>query len=305
MALAALLALLQGGTLTEFFRATVSGGAHKFGAGVSDLGGFSLRGTLAIVSSHLGELKLDNPGTLLIGLLEIGPALLFAPLAAWVLERAARRGRVILLGLAISTFLGFLLPMMLRFEVDRDITRLTQYALLGWSLLTVIPLSLVWSKGGVLMRGAILLTTATLAFGGLVLTGPLMTAMPRAVIADGFLPADAAMTRQVWNRLAPGSLVVDSSSWRAVAVTGRLTRSALNSSTLLESWEGLLDDPRVGRLVAAGYDYAYVDGFWWREMSEPARQSFQADCVQEVAEVHDNGLNGDRWLYDLRACPAG
>ncbi len=294
LALATLLALLQGGTLTEFFRSAISGG--------TDLGGFSVRPSLAVVSSHLGELRLADPGALLIGLLEIGPALLLAPVAAWVLVRAARRGRVLLLGLAISTFLGCLLPLALRFDVDRDITRLTQYALLGWTLLAVIPLSRAWSTGRLALRTAIAVVTLALVLGGIILVGPLLTAMPRPVIADGFLPADAAMTRLIWNRLEPGSLVVDSSSWRAVAVTGRLTRSALDSSTLLDSWQDLQDDPRVGRLVAAGYDYAYVDRFWWNEMSEEARRSLQDACVQEVAAVQDNGANGDRWLYDLRAC---
>jgi hypothetical protein len=90
-----------------------------------------------------------------------------------------------------------------------------------------------------------------------------------------------------------------------VVVTGRLTRTALNSSTQLESWHELLDDPRVGRLVAAGFDYAYVDRSWWKQMSEAERRSFQDSCVKEVAAVQDNGANGDRWLYDLRACPPG
>jgi hypothetical protein len=206
LALATVLALLQGGTLTEFFRAAVFGGAQKLGAGASDLGGFGLRGTLAIVSSHLGELRLDDPGALLIGLLEIGPALLFAPLAAWMLVRSARRGRVVLLGLAISTFLGFLLPMALRIEVDRDITRLTQYALLGWTLLAVIPLSAAWTTGRLGPRAAIAVITIALVIGGIVLTGPLLTAMPRPVIAERFLPSDVAMTRLVWNRLEPGTL---------------------------------------------------------------------------------------------------
>jgi 2-keto-3-deoxy-L-rhamnonate aldolase RhmA len=85
-------------------------------------------------------------------------------------------------------------------------------------------------------------------------------------------------------------------------VTGRLTRSARDSSTLLGTWQALVDDPRVERLVASGFDYVYVDRTWWDDMDEAARQSLQAACVQEVATVHDNGRNGDRWLYDLRGC---
>jgi hypothetical protein len=239
----------------------------------------------------------------MIALFELGPALLFAPLAAWVLLRAARRHRVLLSAFAISTFLGLLSPILLRYEVDRDITRLTYYALMGWMLLAVIPLATAWSRGGAVVRGTIVVVTAALVFGGVTLAGPLLTAMPRAVFADGFLPADTAMTNLVWDRLEDDSLVAASSSWRAVAVTGRLTRSARDSSTLLGTWEALVDDPFVDRLVRAGFDYAYVDRSWWNNMSEEERQSFRAACVREVAAVHDNGANGDRWLYDLRACP--
>jgi hypothetical protein len=299
--LAGLLAVAQGGTLTEAARRVFAGGAS--GEAASSLAGFSLRETPAIVSSHLGEMRLTRPGELMIALFELGPALLFAPLAAWVLLRAARRHRVLLSAFAISTFLGLLSPILLRYEVDRDITRLTYYALMGWMLLAVIPLATAWSRGGAVVRGTIVVVTAALVFGGVTLAGPLLTAMPRAVFADGFLPADTAMTNLVWDRLEDDSLVVDSSSWRAVAVTGRLTRSARDSSTLLGTWEALVDDPFVDRLVRAGFDYAYVDRSWWNNMSEEERQSFRAACVREVAAVHDNGANGDRWLYDLRACP--
>ena len=304
LALAALLALLQGGTLTEFFRSAVSRGFQDFAAGASGLGGFSLRATPAIVSSHLGELRLFQPGELLIGLFEIGPALLLAPLAAWILLRSARRSRWMPLALSISTFIGILLPLVLRFDVDRDITRLTQYALIGWILLAVAPLALAWAKGGTALRAAIAVTTAALVFGGLVVTGPLLTALARPVTSEGFLPADTAMTRLVWDRVERGALIVDSSSWRSVAVTGRLTRSAQDSSTLLASWEALVQEPEVSRLVEAGYSYAYVDRLWWEEMSDEARRTFQQDCVREEAVVHDDGANGDRWLYDLRSCTA-
>jgi hypothetical protein len=209
------------------------------------------------------------------------------------------------LALGISSFIGFLVPVVVRFEVDRDITRLTHYALIVWILLAVAPLSLAWSKGGLYLRGAIAGTTAVLVFGGVVVTGSLLSALPKPVTTEGFRPAETAMTRQVWDRLEPGALVIDSHHWRAVVVTGRLTRSALDSSTSLESWEQLVDNPRVGRLVEAGFSYAYVDRLWWDEMSDEARRSFHDACVREVASVHDNGVNGDRWLYDLSACPPG
>jgi hypothetical protein len=300
VALAGLIAAFQGGTITEAVRGAPSEMAAQ-GAAPS-VAGFSVRDAPAIVSSHLGELRLGNPGEVLIALAELGLPLLLMPLAAWVLVRSARRGRALTLAVALSAFLGFLLPILLRYEVDRDITRLTYYALVVWLLLSVNPLHVAWSRGGGFIRVGIALATAALILPGLAVTGSLLTAVPRAVLVEDLRPADTSMARQVWDRLEPGALIMDSHPWRAVVVTGRLTRSARDSSTPLEAWQALVDHPRLERLVAAGFDYVYVDRTWWDDMDERARDSFRAACVQEVATVHDNGRNGDRWLYDLRGC---
>jgi hypothetical protein len=191
----------------------------------------------------------------------------------------------------------------IRYDVDRDITRMSQFALLGWILLGFVPLALGWAHRGTVGRLAIAAFLIVLVFGGVVVTGSLITAFPEEVFTEDFRSADATMARQTWDRLAPGSLVIDSQPWRAVAITGRLTRSSSDSTTALPEWESLVKDPTVGRLVAAGYAYAYVDTRWWSRMSGSERASFQAECVREVAAVHDGGSNGDRWLYDLRACP--
>jgi hypothetical protein len=99
-------------------------------------------------------------------------------------------------------------------------------------------------------------------------------------------------------------LVVDSDSWRSVVITGRLTKSALDSSTVLDSWRALVQEGNVGEIVAAGFEYAYVDPHWLDEMSPEGRQSFRQACVKEVASVHGDKAEDDRWLYDLRACLA-
>jgi hypothetical protein len=299
---AGLLAALQGGTLTEAVRGLVhpAGGS----SGSTGLAGFSLRSGPAIVSAHLGEMRLTHPGEVLIALFEIGPALLLAPLAAWVVAHAARRNRLILFAFAASTFFGFVLPIFLRYQVDRDITRMTQYALLGWLLVGVIPLTAIWRRAGGPARWTMGLAAGLLVFGGLVTTGSLMTALPKEVFAGVIDSPDASMARLMWNRLPPGALVVDSDSWRSVVITGRLTKSALDSSTVLDSWRALVQEGNVGEIVAAGFEYAYVDPHWLDEMSPEGRQSFRQACVKEVASVHGDKAEDDRWLYDLRACLA-
>jgi hypothetical protein len=139
-------------------------------------------------------------------------------------------------------------------------------------------------------------------FGGLVVTGPLLASLPRAVLSDRIQSIDAGMSRLIWDQLEPGGLVLDSDPWRAVALTGRLTRSAADSSSQLPEWEQLVARPEVPLLRGQGYGYVYVDRFWWNAMSEEARDTFLDPCVRTVAEGEDNGLNGRRWLFDIRSC---
>jgi hypothetical protein len=129
--------------------------------------------------------------------------------------------------------------------------------------------------------------------------------MPRAAFGDRIRPLDAAMNRALWDGLEPGSLVMDSETWRAVAVTGRLTRSSRDSSTVLEEWRGLVALPMVATLAREGYDYVYVDESWWDKMPAAARDSFGDACVEVVAERLDDSPNGFRRLFDIRACPDG
>jgi hypothetical protein len=295
--------IFQGGTITETVRGIILPAEETLVGIAGPSVGLSLRFPPAIVSAHLGELRITKPGELLIGLMEIGPVLLLLPLIAWASIRWAKRGRFLYLAIAISTFLGFVIPLFLRYEVDRDITRLTNYALMGWILLSVPLLSTFWHlKRPNWIRAVIVTVAAFVVFGGLVVAGSLFSAIPRAVFADEIEPVDAAMTRLLWDELEPGAEVLDSRSWRAVPITGRLTRSAVDSYAELNSWADLVAFPDVYQISDAGYRYIYVDEFWWDSMPEDARESYMDSCVSVIQEVHDNAANGSRWLFDIGEC---
>jgi hypothetical protein len=303
LVLASVLIIFQGGTITETVRGIILPAEETLAGIAGPSVGFSLRFPPAIVSAHLGELRVTNPGELLIGLMEIGPVLLLLPLIAWASIRWARRGRFLYLAIAISTFFGIVIPLFLSYEVDRDITRLTYYALMGWILLSVPLLAMLWNFNRPnWIRAVIVTSVALVVFGGLVVMGSLFAAIPQAVFADEIAPVDAAMTRLVWNELEPGAEVLDSRGWRVVPITGRLTRSAVDSYAELGSWADLVAFPDVHQVSDAGYRYIYVDEFWWDSMPENARESYEESCVKVIQELHDNAANGSRWLFDIREC---
>ncbi len=291
--------IFQGGTITETVRGILLPAEEALAGIAGPSVGFSLRLPPAIVSAHLGELRITRPGELLIGLMEIGPVLLLLPLIAWASIRWSKRGRFLYLAIAISTFFGFVIPLFLRYEVERDITRLTNYALMGWILLSVPLVNTFWHFW---IRAVIVTMVTFVVFGGLVVTGSLFAAIPKAVFADEIEPVDAAMTRLVWDELEPGAEVLDSRSWRAVSITGRLTRSAIDSYAELSSWADLVAFPDVHQVSGAGYRYVYVDEFWWDSMPENARESYMDSCVRVIQELHDNAANGSRWLFDISEC---
>ncbi len=302
---AVLISLLQGGTLTEVGRSLVARVAGIPGtSGAASL--FSFRLPPAIVSSHLGELRFDRPGQLIVALFEMGPVLLAGPLVAWATIRWARRRRFELVAVAVSSYLGLLIPIFIRYNVDRDITRLSGAGLLDWVLLAVPTLWILWprlrsfwSKAGILAVGG------TTVFAGLIVLGPLLTAASRPVLSNDIAVVDAAMNRRFWDRLEPNALVLDSGGWRAVAVTGRPTRSAFDVTNDLPAWRDLVSAPGASRVAQEGYSYVYVDQHWWDSMSEADRDSYNGPCAVLLGEETDNNANGLRRLYDVRQCGGG
>lgn len=301
IALAGAISLFQGGTLTAMRADLLGSGATASGS--AGLAGFSLRWPPAIVSAQLGELSLLDSKTLLVGLLELGPVLLAAPAAVWLTRRWLIRGRYQLAGLGVASVIGVLLPLVVRYQSDRDITRLTAEGLLGWLLLAVAAAALLLRArpAGRLMWGGLGWAAVT-CFGGLVVTGSLLTAIPRAMLSSDIAPIDARMTDRFWGVLEPDSLVLDSHPWRAVALTGLPTRSSPSSLETLPEWEALVADPTLESIVEAGFRYVYVDEYWWQRNGNALAAQFSDPCVELLGMETDEGANGSRRLFDLAGC---
>jgi len=298
---AAALSLVQGGTFTEIARGVVGLGGP---AGVS-VAGLSLRWPPAIISAHLGVLHPDRPFELMVALAEAGPVLIVAPLTLILLRRSALR-RFELASLAMSAPLAALIPCLVAYSVDRDITRFTTYAMVAWFLLAV---PVLWVLARRLRKGAIhhlgIVWGVVAVLGGVVVFGGLMTAAGQSVFSEAIAPVDASMARLAWGKLGPGSKILDSHPYRAVIVTGLATQSTRTDFEPYESWTALVAQPDARAIADAGFRYVYVDTSWWGAMTDLQRASFRAGCVVQVASSHDEGQNGDRWLFDLQGCASG
>ena len=299
--LAGFLSLVQGGTLTEIAKAALAPTGSTGVAGGEPA--FFLRWPPAVVSSHFGELRFTDPWALAVGAIELG-----APLAAafLVVRRAfhgGRRRRFEIGTLAVASLAGFLIPLVVGYSPDRDVSRLTAFSLQVWILLSIPLLFQAWRRWpGWPVRAGTILYLVVLTFSGVATLASLLTAAPRVVFTEDVAPLDAGMASVMWNRLPKDAVVFDSHPWRAVVLTGRATRSSDLAYESLPEWNALVADPSPGRLARAGYSHVYADEVWVRGLPEAAQRSFDDPCVQVLWDGEDNADNGWRRLLDITSC---
>jgi hypothetical protein len=311
--------LLQGGTLTEMARNLIFGaGAHlqtasaALGVGLASIGsfaptldllGFSLRWPPAIVSSHLGALNLFSPVQLIVGLFEIGPVLLFTPwITRWAWRRA-QAGDWALGVLMISAWVGFIIPIFLLYESDRDISRLSGQALLTWTLMLtfmVAERTFTWKP---FVRKVGIAALALTVFGGIVITGTQFSAATSTQLGDGFNKLDAAITAQMWGKI-PEDARVFGPLGSTTILSGHLTGQLLDEAPANSVWEIILNAPTLQNLLKWHFDMVYIDSRWWDGLPAKmqAQASLDASCVETLAEVWDNSHVNFRRLMDLRGC---
>ena len=294
--------LVQGGTLTEIFRKLIWGSSIKslVPAG-STIAGFSIRWPPAIPSTET-TFSLFSPGQLLVALSELGPVVLFAPLITVWAWRRFQKGDWPLGALALAAWVGFLGPIFIRYQVDRDITRLIAFAISIWTVFLAI---LVWEwidANKKIFAYTSVAVLGLMAFGGIVVSGFILPSSARTVLSYTHIltPLDALVSRDTWDRLPESSEVFDSKMWRATALTGRLNRSAVKTNVPSPEWEELMKDPSASALLASGYSFVYIDETWWSELSSTQQSSLTPDCARTVSEQHEK--DRFRRLIDLSAC---
>jgi hypothetical protein len=267
----------------------------------TDYQGFFIRGTPAITSGHFGPLLLSNPGQVMVLAAELGPVLLLAPVVALVIIRKMAGNAVLVVALGVGSMLGFLFPIFIRYGLDFNTTRLTAAALWLWS---VLAFPSVWSwlcDGRPAGRFFAWLGYGVTVFGGLVLFGIELIAIPAPVLTTFADNTDARYSRTYWDKLEGGAQVLDTTPERAVTLFGRPSRAMMDVYHPWEDWKALLDDPDPRTVANAGYAYIYEDEEWWRGMTDEQRLALKGPCVVYLT-VEGRSTDEFPRLLDIRDC---
>ena len=299
------LAAIQGGVLTEVVRSAIFGIA---GTGIGVEGevaglGFGLRWPLAIITSHFSPLNLTNPGEMVVGLLELGPVFLLAPvITIWIFKSRSQSvpEQPIVEVLALSAWIGFLLPVFLVYQADRDITRFSGYAMSVWILFLAWMLFDFRGKFYRLLRlaGSVSLGLAILGGGVILVTE--MSAITTPVLGFALNGLDARISQDSWGKLED-SLIFDPGLWRASALTGLKTRAAVGNSPLTE-WEQLVGNPDPQQILKQGFRYIYFNDTWWETLSAAEQDDLLGPCSRILEDVWDAKQIHFRRLVDLAGC---
>ena len=306
--LGGLLALVQGGMLTEIARGWLekqaSGGA-ALAAGTDDTYfkvGFAL-GLPTILSAHLGYLSLLNPLQWVAIVGETGLAILALPFVLKLLPSLSREENW-LEAAWIGSIIVSLLMVFVEYTGNAGPTAVSRMQAHFLTVVKIYAVPLIWlwtaKRGESIQTAAFAWGLATI-FSGISLFGLQMAAMPNPIYAIYLDQLDAQMFTRQWDRLAPGTMVFDPVYPRAATIFGRPARSSKTLGETLPVWNSLEENPDPYQLKAAGSDYLYVDLKYYTKYTNLIQQS----CARLIDKVQDkNGAQivDARYLWQVTDC---
>jgi hypothetical protein len=298
----AVIALLQGGYISETARSILAGGLATSASQNTNVYGFGLRWPPAVIDGHFGTLSLFDPRQLLALLLELGPALLAAPLASVWAWKTARKGQRWQASLGLAALLCFVFPLFVQYGVDRNSTRFTEVALWIWLVLAFPALAYFYRSFRSFWKAAAGTVYGVCVLGGIIIFATMIANVPAPRLADFINPLDLAFTRAYWNRLEPKAQVLDATPVRAVTVFGRASLAGADQYTVLPEWTALSIAPLPQKVNASGYTYIYMSYDWWLTLKPDVIAALQQPCVVLVKEIKAADSPDFRRLLDVRAC---
>ncbi len=290
-----------GGNLSAPFQQWLGRTLGGSAAGLVTVPQVGLRWPPAVLSAHLGELYLANPGNLLIALAEIGPMLLLAPIAVWEARGSLHSRKLLMAGLSLMALVSAFLPLLVRFVGrDRDITRLLGSALMVWLVITLPYLWLALKRGRPAVKAAVIVFTILSVLSGVALFSTQLISIAQTQASYYIDDVDAWMSQDYWNQLDPGAWVLDPvHPYRPAALFGRTAGPAyLDFHIPLQDFITLTKELDPQEISRAGYSYLYLDRKTWRELSPSQKAAFENPCVQLVKQT-ENEIGDFRRLYEI------
>ena len=118
---------------------------------------------------------------------------------------------------------------------------------------------------------------------------------------------DAKVAAKYWNKLKPGSLVLDPSTYQGPTIFGRATDSSVTWYAPKPEWQALIASPDPHQIYAEGYDYFYFGIDYWNQLTPQQQAALQQPCVKKLYEVDGIHSLTDyrkdfRRLLDVSAC---
>lgn len=269
------------------------------------MAGFSFQWPPAVVSAHLGILPVTNLFSLFVAVLEMGPVVLFLP---WITIRWFKREGQdwLVMLLILISWMGILIPLFFKWEVARDITRITAVGvgavvILAMKMLDEIPPFLDNGRASVLSWSTAV-SIGLMCVSGVVLAAVQLTASQQVVLSQHYGDKEALLVQKVWGRLPHDSKVFGPLG-KASILTGQLTGGIYNSAprNQRETWTILNTSPTLDMFIQNGFKFVFVDSAWWQSLPSFSRKDLGSRCVSVFAEVKQDDGRFIK-ILDLRSC---
>jgi len=279
-----LTAVIQGGMFTEIVRARFTsgpGGGGSYFDATPDL-----VWPPSVISAHFGALSLFNPAQLIVALTEMGPIILALPLViiwGWKTLRAQNWYEAALIG----TFAWSVPSLFVAFQgpLYTATPRLLDGLLFACALYAV-PLFWIWArKKSDASRSVVVFGGFVAIFAGLMLFGIQLISIQKPVSTTFINDLDAKVMENYWNKLKPGSLVLDPLPYQGPTVFGRPTNSSVTWYVPKPEWQALIANPDPRQIHAQGYDYFYFGIDYWNQLTPGQQAALQQPCVKKLFEV--------------------
>ncbi len=279
-----LAAMIQGGMFTQIVRARFTSGP---GSGSSYFDATpNLVWPPSVISAHFGALSLFNLSQLIVALTEIGPIIFALPLViiwGWKTLRTQNWYEAALIGTFAwsvpSLFVAFKGPLFTATPRLLD-------GLLFACTLYAVPLFWIWArKKSDAVRSVVVFGGLVTIFAGLMLFGIQLISIQKPVTTTFISDLDVKMTDKYWNKLKPGSLVLDPSPYQGPTIFGRATDSSVTWYLPKPEWQALLANPDPRQIHAQGYDYFYFGIDYWNQLTPQQQAALQQTCVRKLYEV--------------------